>query len=191
MNEYLNPQFSGNYCQAVIDGIQDSFDDADELTDYFYGMNIDTANESDLEFIGMWIGFPRPAVPNGLDEVSFIFGSESLAPQIDTNTGFGSTSDPLKGGHLSSVFYVRTNLLPLALYRQILKIIAIVKYNGLSLPAIDQLVSIAGIDYLFSWDGYGDLVITFAETLPTNFIWLFQKVFDLFCTAPQIILVNP
>jgi hypothetical protein len=191
MNEYLNRHFSGHYCQAIINGIQASFDACDELTDYWLTMTIDTANEKDVENIGLLIGFPRPAVPNGLDETSFLFGSEALAPQIDTNTGFGSIYDPLKGGKMSSVFYVSTNLLPLALYREILKIFAIVKYNGLSLSAIDSLVSIAGIPYTFAWDSDADLTVTFETVLPTNYIWLFQTIFDVFCTAPQVLIVNP
>jgi hypothetical protein len=191
MNEYLNRHFSGDYCQAVIDGIQSSFDDTDRVTEYLKNIDLDTAYETDVEFIGMLIGFPRPSVPTGLDEISFLFGSEASYPQADTNTGFGSSSDPEKGGHLSSVFYVKTNLLPMPLYRQILKIIANIKYNGLSLTAIDQLAAISGLNYTFSWDTDVDLNITFDTTLPTNYIWLFEKVFELFCTAPQILIVNP
>jgi hypothetical protein len=190
MDNELNRHFSGDYVQSTIKGIDDNIEATKILVDYYENLTIEDANEEDTENIGLLIGFPRPSLPSDLDEEHFLFSEEAASPEYDAGTGFGTVEDPDIGGRFSSVYYVNTNLLSLGIYKDLLEKIAWIKYNGLSLDAVDELIYIIGYDYEFSYNEWGDLVITFLETLPTNWVYILEKIFNIFCTAPQILIVN-
>ena len=50
-NKYLNPNLSGNYVQATVDAIEESYDQASDLIDYIESINITSQNISTIESI--------------------------------------------------------------------------------------------------------------------------------------------
>lgn len=189
MNSYLAKQFSGKYIQATINGIQQSFDACKNLTDYFENLSLDTAGEKELENIGLLIGYPRPVIPNGFNRRLFTFGASSSAPQYSVEHGFGSVHTT-NGGFFDSIHAVNTALLPLNYYREVLKRIAYIKYYGISIFTIDLIANLAGKPYTISYNAYQDIVVTYSEEVYTEYIWLYNSVFEAFTTMPQVLIKN-
>jgi hypothetical protein len=124
--------------------------------------------------------------------------------------GFATRANPLIGGRFYSRLHAPVNYLTIDLYRLILIAIAKLKYSGVTIKGLDELLSLGGKAYNIVYVGSqsytgalmplpyyfenfpisADIKIEFQETLPANWVWLFQKVFEIFITDPQIIIVN-
>ena len=69
LNEYLNPNFSGSYCQAITNAIQSQFEDSDAILSYMANLTVDNAddtvedNTTDLAQLGLIMSYPRPIMP--------------------------------------------------------------------------------------------------------------------------------
>jgi hypothetical protein len=91
LNKYLNPSFSGTYCQAVINAIESQYTDADTILSYMSNLSLDNAddtagdNTTNLAQLGLIIGYPRPtnslfATPSGyLDAPTYILLLKQIA----------------------------------------------------------------------------------------------------------------
>lgn len=188
MNDYLWKQLNGVYAQSTLDGCQNSYTATNELTSYLYNLNIDNASEKELENIGRLIGYVRPYVPDEfLSTNSLLFFATTEEPVFSTLHGFSSVDDLLTGGKFTSV---NSNLskLPLDIYRSVLKRIADIKYNGLSIFSLDKLIAIANVDYTFTYNVDHDIVVSVENTINIIYIYIFQQVFELFASQPQIII---
>jgi hypothetical protein len=188
MNEFLLKRLNGPVSQATIDGMKLSFDAAKELTAYMYTVNIDTAYEKELEEIGKLIGFPRPFVPNEyLTDNQFIFFDDSDTVTIDYDHGFSDLDFPEIGGRFTDIDQNLVKL-PLDVYRPLLKKFAYIKYNGFSISTLDNLMSLTGDSYAISWNANHDIEVTFTPALSSIYVYVYELIFNIFCTNPTVII---
>jgi hypothetical protein len=139
--------------------------------------------------------FPQYSELHGVSSIYTTHEDTWVTPEgANMTDGLGNTytftirdhiMDNPYGGRFSSIL---TNLvkLPLATYRLLLKKIAYIKWNGLSIISLDSLISMAGVNYVFSWDVNHDIVITFDDVPLTVYTYIFLRIFELFCTQPQV-----
>jgi hypothetical protein len=188
MNDFLLKRFNGPVAQAMIDGIQSSFDYTKELTSYLYTISIDTAYERELEEIGKIIGFPRPFVPNEyLASNQFTFFDDPDTVTIDLNHGFGDLAFPEIGGRFTDIDQNLVKL-PIDAYRPLLKKFAYIKYNGLSIATLDNLFSLTGESYSIAWNAAHDIEVTFTPALSSIYVYVYGLIFNVFCTNPTVII---
>ena len=209
-NIYLSEQLNGQYCQAVMNGILQSFQATDELLSYWNNLSIDTSYDNEIEnFLGLLVGYPRPFVDSSLISGNeFLLGSivnnnallnnalpisplpeDLTATVFDSNHGLSSLSNLTSGGLLSSLGSTGIKL-PLAIYQAVLKKIAYIKYNGLTIVSIDNLMQLAGVSYTITYDSNQNIVITFASAVSEIYIYIFEVVFEIFATLPQFSIVQ-
>lgn len=221
-NTYLNKHLNGPYIQSIVDGIEGSFDATQELTNYLYELSIDTASEQECEWIGLWIGFPRPYIP---DEIATgnAFTASAVSEQVESNFlpftlpyQFLSNRviDPIHGasyllsknpdiiaptGGLATALIPHSTLLNLTIYKQILKSIAFIKWNGWNFASLDFLLyqdgidysyNLTGINYTYSWDNNNDIIVTFSKYIQPVYQYIFSSILNIFTILPIIILVG-
>lgn len=183
-------QFSGPYVQAFVTAVQNQLDKNQWIIDYIATLSIDTADDTRIMTIGGIIGMPWPSAPSSaFDEAGFTFGVAAAFPLIDTAHGF-APHDGSYGGLFSSVFPTVGNLIPISAYRQLLKAVAKLKHDGLTLVTIDGICQLFGNNYTITFGpGVNDSDIYITWTLITaGNLWLLQTIFDKFTTAPQVFI---
>lgn len=150
MNPYLALQFSGPVVQAVADGILQSHEAILPLLEYWRDLSISTAHDTDdtLNFVGELVGFPRPLASEDFFSGNvFHFGSAATWETVDDAIGLGTVSDLTIGGVLTSAFPGTTSVLPADWYRELLPLVALVKYYGLTIETLDKLAQWAYSTY--------------------------------------------
>lgn len=147
---YLAKQFSGTLAQNTINAVLNQYQQSDPLLDYWYNLSIDTADVDELKMIGYLVGYLWPTSPSGtFDDRVFTLGSAASYPTIDTNHGL-SGIDSISGGLLSTNSTSVGQLIPIEIYRSLLKAIAYAKYYGLSYQSIDNIVkSFGNLNYVY------------------------------------------
>jgi hypothetical protein len=162
--------------------------------------------EKECENIGKWIGYPRPYIPNELlIDNAFLFFKILDIPDlpelpldlpIDFSQwiesplhGFSSLDNPLTGGRLISLVE-NAQKLPLDIYKELLKVLAIIKWSGWTLYTLDKMLFIAGVNYVLTWDALNDIVVTFDEVINPVYTYIFETIIDKFSTLPRITLTT-
>ena len=184
VNEYLPKQFNGAVINAVAEAIENEFKDADAVESYLYGLRIDTAQETELNYIGCILGYPRPLVPEGLNEEG-LFTFTNPPPEEDPETGFSDITGTI-GGKLASTEPSDSNYLAPGLYRQFLKWVAYIKRYGVTLYSVDRIAYIVDNDYTLEYDEYGDIILTFNINIGYKMLWLVTNLFERFSVMPQV-----
>jgi len=147
MNEFLANQFSGVLVQDVANAILNQYLVDRPLLTYMHDLSIDTASREQLINIGYLVGLPWPTVPAGyLNDNGFLLGSYLLFPETDPDHGVGAL-DGSSGGHLGSVYNNVGDLIPIGLYRLILKAYAILKNENITIHSIDVCCAAIGEGY--------------------------------------------
>lgn len=190
-SEYLAYQFSGPYVQALINSIEHEISIRDQFIEYLATLSLDTANDTELENLGLLIGLPWPYAPVGtFDYGDFIFGDSSLFPEYSQYTGFGDTNDSSIGGLLTSVYSTVSTKIPASYYIIMLKAVAYLKMNGLNIKSIDKTVASLWGNYSIKYYGDYDVEIVLnGDELPLN-TYLLETIFEVFTTDPQIVIVR-
>lgn len=184
VNEYLPKQFNGAVINAVAKAIENEFSDAEAITNYLHGLRINTAQATELENIGCILGYPRPLVPEGLNEDGlFIFGGIPI--EEDPESGFADIAGTI-GGKLGSTEPEPGNYLLLGLYRQFLEWVAYIKRYGLTLFSVDRIAYIVDHNYTLEYDEYGDIILTFNVNIGYKMLWLITNLFERFAVMPQV-----
>jgi hypothetical protein len=166
MNQYLAKQFSGELAQDTINTIQTEYQKSQPLINYWTGLSIATASDTDLDSIGYIVGYPWPTAPGGtLDSNSFRLSSASAYPEAST-IGLSGIST-MTGGILSSALPSPNNKVPNTIYRQLLVAIAYAKWHGLSWTTIDAIASSFGsLDYIYINSSYYQFTLGDASLYP-------------------------
>jgi hypothetical protein len=224
---YINPQLeSGPYASSYFKGIQKELGfQYNDLTppagqygilNYLYNLSIDTANSSslapvgsgELANIGMLIGYPWPSVyAANFNYNVFQFINSPDFPGTNVNIGFGDAVLGISHGRFASTEPGQAGIyIPVFAYRIILKFVAAVKWNGLNIVSLNNLLAdfVVALGYNVS----GAYTINFGDGGPTvsqktdiyvNFnmttanigggwLYVLQDVFNRICTSPQVYL---
>ena len=182
----LPKQMNGPVINAFMQALGEKLDPADQIASYLYNLTIDTAQEKELENIGLIIGYPRPLMPAGFaDENTFILGPVPL--EQDAAKGLSSYLTML-GGELPSVEDLTTVYMNLSTYRRALKMMAKIKTGGLTLEIIEQIASLVNNDYTIGWDANGDVTIHYTENIGFSRVWVLSQLFYRVATAPQVLV---
>ena len=189
-NTYIGSQFSGPVIQAMMDAILGSFQDTDDLVNYWKDLDLATAVGGELDFMGALAGFPRPLVPETFYPGTFEFGDSASFPHFDTTKGLGDSTTPGVGGILGSAI---SQPMDDANFRLLIPIAAILKYYGLTIYSVDLLAHWTGVPYTIGFtDGNDeDILLTFATEISTVQIWILTTLFDKYATEPTVVIVNP
>ena len=190
VKDYLPKQDNGPIINALAEALEKEFTDADAAEAYLHGLSIRTAQETELENIGLILGYPRPLVPEGMNSDGlFLFGY--LPIEEDEETGFSDSSDASNvGGKFTSTEPSSGDYLGLGYYRQILQWVAYIKRYGLTLYSIEKITAVISDDYELSWNEIGDVVIQFGRNIGARNLWLITNLFSRFAVLPQVIIRN-
>lgn len=185
-SKYLPKQMNGPVINAY-DSAQDKENrDAARIAEYLHGLSIDSAQETELENIGLLIGYPRPIVPEGFNQENiFLLGSVPI--ESDPELGFSDLAGTV-GGQLSSTEPSNDGLkIGLGTYRKMLKTIAKVKRFGITLKNVDDIAAEFADDYTIEWDSVGDIKVHFTYSIGYKNIWVLTQLFYRMATAPQVV----
>lgn len=162
----LARQLSGPLISTVVDGVSYQINRMVPYLNYLKSISLDTALDTDLETIGFIIGFIRPLVPNEVIlEKLFKFSNYLVAPSF-SETGFGAVDGSIQGGNFSELGEVLdTNKLPLTQYRFLLKAVARLKWNKLSLVSVDKVCKLFHTDYDITFLTSHDILIVFKDSV--------------------------
>lgn len=190
-NTYLPAQMSGPLATAVEQRGIAEFSTSDDVLVYLSTLNLDTVDADVLAILGELIGLPWPTVPVGTySNTNFTLISAASFPQYSNLTGLGSVDNPAIGGWLTSVDLSSGTRIPIGLYRQVLKLCAQIKQEGLTLKTVDALVSIFTLHYTVTWNSFHDLVVTFNPDLDTGSLYTLNLILGLFTIDPIVVLVQ-
>ena len=185
---YLPKQMNGAVVNGVMAGLENELAEANSIIDYLYSLSIATAQETELENIGLIVGYPRPLVPEGFEQENlFIF--TNLPMQQDNTIGFSEISSDV-GGRLSSLEASQTNYMSLSMYRKFLDKIAYIKRYGITLYSVDMIAKLITDNYTLTYDENKDLVINFGENIGYKNVWVLTNLFYRLATSPQVIIMN-
>jgi len=186
---YLHRQLSDDYSQNLMSGLHTETSYYDPFVLFLANLSIDTADDYRLENIGLLIGYKWPSAPVGtFDDGNFQFVTDTsgTTPPAQVAYGFGSSSDPLIGGLLTDATPGIGGYIPSSKYRTLLKAIAMVKYNGLSLKIIVELSAQFSSNFAISFSSYGDVQVVFSTNIGTGNLWILQEAMNAVCTAPKV-----
>lgn len=185
---YLPKQMNGAVVNGVMAGLENELAEANSIIDYLYSLSIATAQETELENIGLIVGYPRPLVPEGFEQENlFIF--TNLPMQQDNTIGFSEISSDV-GGRLSSLEASQTNYMSLSMYRKFLDKIAYIKRYGITLYSVDMIAKLITDNYTLTYNENKDLVINFGENIGYKNVWVLTNLFYRLATSPQVIIMN-
>jgi len=185
---YLPKQMNGAVVNGVMTGLENELAEANSIIDYLYSLSIATAQETELENIGLIIGYPRPLVPEGFEQENlFIF--TNLPMQQDNTIGLSEISSDV-GGRLSSLEASQTNYMSLSMYRKFLDKIAYIKRYGITLYSVDMIAKLITDNYTLTYNENKDLVINFGENIGYKNVWVLTNLFYRLATSPQVIIMN-
>jgi hypothetical protein len=192
-------QLNGPQAVAFVRSIFKYFKDAYDVNlSYLYGLNIQSANEQHLNFIGTLMGIRRPFIQNELRYDKLLKFYEDL--QEDNPQGFGIeyTDVDDQGGFFDSTLSYNqqagTELIPTEEYRFLLQVVSEQEGSFRSLRLIDKVASRfinQPISYTLSYHPTipGDIII--ALNNPSGYRALLTKiVLNLFfLTAPTVHII--
>ena len=179
---------NGPVINAYAEALDDQFSDAATIADYLHGLSIATANETELENIGLSVGYPRPLVPVGFNQENLLILG-TLPIETDVTNGLSSINSEM-GGILSSTQPSESNYMGLNIYRQFLDKIAILKHYGITLASINEIAKLINTDYTISWDANGDIQLHYTESIGYKNIWILTQLFYRIATEPQVIITS-
>lgn len=174
------------------------------ILEYFYSLSIDTANSfgisgsGELASIGYLIGYPWPSVFAADFAGNFQFIPATSFPGSNTLIGFSSAASGITYGTFISANPAQIGqYVNVPVYRQILKFIAQIKWNGFSIPAVDILISnvlkYLGYSlnnaYTINYTTNNDIVINFniaTTNIGVGWLYVLQLVFNRVCTIPTV-----
>ena len=187
-NKYYPSQMNGPVISANGIAVNSRLADARAIEQYLYNLSIDTADETELENIGLIVGYPRPLVPEGFNEENlFIFTTVPMSTSL--LTGFSTVGSEV-GGKFTSVAPSESNYMSLELYRSMLKKVALIKRNGITLNSVDQIAKLITDDYTITWNSDKDIVLTFNTAIGYINVWILTQLFLRIATAPQVIIYS-
>jgi hypothetical protein len=185
-NRLYPAQMNGPVISANGMAVDAGFEEAEAIEKYLYELSIDKADETELENIGLIIGYPRPLVPEGFNSENVLLLGP-LPLESDPDIGLASV-EHMVGGELSSIITSETNYMSLGNYRKFLKAVAIIKRYGITLDAIDRIAATVSDDYEITWQANADILITFNEDIGYKNIWLLTQLFYRVATEPQVLI---
>jgi hypothetical protein len=198
MNAYLAQQFSGPVVQAVVGGLEQSFDDTAALLAYWTSLSIATASDVDgsLNYIGSLAGFPRPMV-------SYVFTVTNLLQFFDANLAMGASNfglddanTPGVAGQFDNASPLSSALMPASWYQSMLVPWAQVKYSGLTLRNVDVVAAWGntvggGTGYTIAWSSYGSVRVTYKTAIDIRALWVVNLIFSTAQTLPLVVAQQP
>jgi hypothetical protein len=185
---YVPRQMNGPVINAYAEALDDQFSDAVTIADYLHGLSIATANETELENIGLIVGYPRPLVPVGFNQENLLILG-TIPIETDVTNGLSSINSEM-GGILSSTQQSESNYMGLNIYRQFLDKIAILKHNGITLASINEIAKLINTDYTITWDANGDIQLHYTNSIGYKNIWILTQLFYRIATEPQVIITS-
>lgn len=184
-SKYVPKQMNGPIINSFENAQELQNAAAEEIVDYLHGLSMATAQETELENIGLIIGYPRPIVPEGFNQEN-IFLIGNLPLEIDPEVGFANDEGTI-GGQLASTEPSNSGLkIGLGTYRKMLQTIARVKRYGITLKNVDDIAAEFSGDYTISWDASGDIKIHYTNSIGYKNVWVLTQLFYRVCTAPQV-----
>lgn len=197
LNQYLSPQLSGPYAQALINAVTTEVQLATPELVYMYGMNINNYVDQILTTAGELVGWLWPLVPSGLAVSGgryFTFYSAAsgyVNPHFVTYSGFGSVISGTTLSGLLSTVYANTKIGNFV-YAQLLPLAAQMKYVGLTLSGIDAVCQYFGPHTITFASGVnqGDINVLFNPDISALQLNVANQLFVRFATEPQVFLYN-
>lgn len=184
-SKYLPRQMNGPVINAFGAAQEEENRDAEIITNYLHDLSLDTAQETELENIGLIIGYPRPIVPEGFNnENIFLFGT--LPIEIDASIGFAENGSQTGGQFASTEVGDNGTKMAPASYRKMLKVMARVKRYGITIKNIDDIAREFNPDYTISWLPNGDVKLKFTNSIGYKNVWILTQLFYRVCTIPQV-----
>lgn len=195
-SEYINPQLSGSYATAMIQGAFQVYSQYLPAIQYFYNLSIDTAATPELFSIATYLGIGWPSYTGYVNP--FTFGDSGTFPAINYATGFGDSANPNTGGVFIDATGANNALIPSSELRPLLKALAKTRSIGqLTVQTIDEIVMsiLTTGTYTLTWITgsiytSGDITISISQSanpsVNANTIYVIQTVFNSVCTSPYV-----
>lgn len=187
-NRLYPRQMNGPVISAFGEVVNSRFDDAQAIEDYLYGLSIDTADDTELDNIGLLIGYPRPVVPEGFNAENILLLG-TLPLQQDAMIGLAEVGTEI-GGELSTLVPDETNYMNTGTYRKFLKSIAVLKRYGVTLKSVDLIAKNISLNYELNFTEDGDISIDYQEDIGFKNIWILTQLFYRIATEPQVIITS-
>ena len=187
-NRLYPRQMNGPVISANGKALDAEFSDAEAIENYLYNLSIDTANDTELDNIGLLIGYPRPVVPEGFNAENILLLG-TLPLQSDSQIGLSEVGTEI-GGELSTVVPDETNYMNTGTYRKFLKSIAVLKRYGITLKSVDLIAKNITLNYELTFTGSGDISIDFQEDIGFKNIWILTQLFYRIATEPQVLITS-
>lgn len=186
---YLPKQMNGPVVNSVMSAMEEQLENTKFIENYLYTLKISTAQETELENIGRIIGYPRPLVPEGLNQENLLIFTH-LPQEIDETIGFGTIGEET-GGRFSTVEPGESNYMALGLYRKFLEKVAYIKRYGITIYAVDNIARLIARNYTISWnETTQDIEIHFQNAIGYQNVWILSELFYRLATAPQVIIYD-
>ena len=187
-NRLYPRQMNGPVISANGMALDAEFADAETIENYLYNLSIDTANDTELDNIGLLIGYPRPVVPEGFNAENILLLG-TLPLQSDSQIGLSEVGTEI-GGELSTVVPDETNYMNTGTYRKFLKSIAVLKRYGVTLKSVDLIAKNVTLNYELTFTAKGDISIDFQEDIGFKNIWILTQLFYRIATEPQVLITS-
>lgn len=187
-NEHYPQQMNGPVISANGMALDSRFEDAIAIQDYLHGLSIATAKETELENIGLIIGYPRQLVPDGFNSENLFIFTTLPMQQSETN-GFTTINSEV-GGTFATIVRGESNYMDIEIYRSLLRKVAFIKRYGVTLNAIDQIAKTISSDYTIEWDENSDIILTFGGNIGFVNVWILTQLFYRLATEPQVTIYS-
>lgn len=187
-NKLYPHQMNGPVISANGMSVASRFADAEAIEEYLYNLSIDTADDTELDNIGLIIGYPRPVVPEGFNAENILLLG-TLPLQSDLQIGLAQVGTEI-GGELSTVVPDETNYMNTGTYRRFLKSIAVLKRYGVTLKSVDLIAKNITTNYELNFTEDGDISIDFQEDIGFKNIWILTQLFYRIATEPQVLITS-
>ena len=188
-NKRYPRQMNGPVISANGMAVNSRLEDAQAIEEYLYNLSIDTADDTELDNIGLIIGYPRPVVPEGFNSENILLLGTYPPLLSDLKIGLAEVGTE-GGGELSTVVPDDTNYMNTTTYRAFLKSVAVLKRYGITLKSVDMIASNMSLDYELKYDenGTGDIEIVYNEDIGFKNIWILTQLFYRIATEPQVLI---
>lgn len=187
-NRLYPRQMNGPVISANGVALDDEFSDAETIESYLYNLSIDTANDTELDNIGLLIGYPRPVVPEGFNAENILLLG-TLPLQSDSQIGLSEVGSEV-GGELSTLVPDEANYMNTGTYRKFLKSIAVLKRYGVTLKSVDLIAKNISQNYELNFTADGDISIDYQEDIGFKNIWILTQLFYRIATEPQVLITS-
>lgn len=187
-NRLYPRQMNGPVISANGVALDDEFSDAETIESYLYNLSIDTANDTELDNIGLLIGYPRPVVPEGFNAENILLLG-TLPLQSDSQIGLSEVGSEV-GGELFTLVPDEANYMNTGTYRKFLKSIAVLKRYGVTLKSVDLIAKNISQNYELNFTADGDISIDYQEDIGFKNIWILTQLFYRIATEPQVLITS-